>query len=406
MFPCFTPNTGIIRQPHYFYMCNRPQNVFDIFNEISGAFFALIDGTRNEDQVVSGILAQYDATQRQVEDDLTALLQYLQSMGYVELRMRPEPVAVPFELSEGAAQMKLVNAEIEITNRCNLNCAYCYAEANSGKKELSMEEWIRVLGSLHLTGLRSVTFSGGEPFCRKDFVDLLGEVHRKFIVSINTNGVLVDERVACVLGTLGLKAVQVSLDSMNAEMHDALRGRGTWKRAIRGIELLKQHDVPVRVSCTVTSTNETEIASLRAYCRQNGFEFSPETMKAVGHARTLPAECFSTFTDDNLAAGNSFGLLTFDTPCQASLGFAAVGCDGYLKPCNLPNDFFLKVAPGVLEGMARGPYYESPAFRAVDAACTHEATFGRQIVPDAVYDYPRCVLERFYYARLAEDGPD
>jgi MoaA/NifB/PqqE/SkfB family radical SAM enzyme len=79
---------------------------------------------------------------------------------------------------------------LEISNRCNLNCKYCYKEKEA-KQELNLREWIKIINSLAHYNVFQVTFGGGEPLLREDMPDLLEYCVRRCLnVAITTNGIL------------------------------------------------------------------------------------------------------------------------------------------------------------------------------------------------------------------------
>lgn len=355
----------------------------------------MFDGQHSKKEIIFSIRELYKVEESQLATDLEKLIEYLAGLGYINQRKTPKLSLIPIQLDGASLGTKLVNAEIEITNKCNLSCKYCYAESNSGKPELALKDWHNLLLKLHRTGLRSIIFSGGEPFCRKDVIPLLKLIHNKFIISINTNGTLISEEIAEIIKTLNLKRIQVSLDSIEPEYHDSMRGKGSWEKAIKGIRFLQSKGVPVRISCTVTAENEDQVERLKLFCKKNGFEFSPEVLKPCGYAKTLPTECFSKLCDDEIAPKINFSLNTFDTPCQAQLGFGAIGSDGFIKPCNLSNSFFEKVSPEIFQSRSEIHYSNTATFKAVQASCEYEKKYGRKLIDNVHYDYPQCVLERY-----------
>ena len=228
----FTEETGIISQPRYVYIYNRKNNTFDIFNETCGYFIGLFDGEHSEHDIVGNITSIYEVDDKSVYDDLFYLVKYLTDRHYLFCIEAPSFNPVPIELEDNSEVTKLVNVEIEYTNRCNLKCKYCYAETNSGKPEISHKQWIKLLNTLYEQGLRSVTFSGGEPFIRRGVIKLVEDVHKLFVITINSNGTLIDSNIAKILGEFNLKCVQISIDSIDPKVHDSIRGQGSWQKAI------------------------------------------------------------------------------------------------------------------------------------------------------------------------------
>ncbi|MEW6669796.1 MAG: radical SAM protein [Thermodesulfobacteriota bacterium] len=125
----------------------------------------------------------------------------------------------------------------ETTNRCNLRCKHCLlpdaGEPLAG--ELTTEEGYRLIDNLAEAGVESLLLSGGEPLARGDILDLVRYAARAIPVSINTNGYYLEE-YAAGLKEVGLTSVQVSIDGATAESHDFLRGKGSYDRALRGLQ--------------------------------------------------------------------------------------------------------------------------------------------------------------------------
>jgi len=395
MYYSFTEDTGVIFQPNYVYVYNKKNNSFDVFNETCKDFIKELNGIQSVEEIVNSITNIYEADSSDVLDDIEKLTAYLIDRHYLKKNHGSSYFNVPLELADRIGLTKLVNAEIEYTNRCNLKCKYCYAETNSGKQEISLEQWVKLLKSLYDQGLRSVTFSGGEPFFRKDFVKLLEHVHDLFIITINTNGVYINLNIVKTIKKLNLKCVQISLDSIDSTYHDFIRGKGTWQKAMEAVLLLSENNIPVRISSTITSDNESQLPDLKIFCKKRGLEFSPETLKPCGYAKILPHKYFSNLSDNDLKQSITFPLDTFDTPCQASLGFAAIGCDGFIKPCNLPNTFFRKIAPKALQLHEGRWYHQLPVFQLVKKSCDSESEIGPRVIPAIDYEYSQCVIERY-----------
>ena len=265
----FTEGTGIIFQPNYVYCYNRKNNTFDIFNETCGDFIRLFDGEHDEQDIIENITFIYEVESIIVYNDLNCLVEYLIDRHYLSSTEDSFFHPVPIELEDNSETTKLVNVEIEYTNQCNLKCKYCYAETNLGKPEISLKQWIDLLNMLYEQGLRSVTFSGGEPFIRKDFMKLIEEVQHLFVITINTNGTLINSHISKCLGEYNLKCVQVSIDSTDPKVHDSMRGPGSWKRAMNSIVLLERQNIPIRISSTISVQNEPDLPRLKEYCEQN-----------------------------------------------------------------------------------------------------------------------------------------
>src|SRR5690606_11978462 len=145
---------------------------------------------------------------------------------------------------------------IYITEECNLRCKHCFVvEGKMPSPKLTGDE-IKSLIAAHLEHHPQalIMFSGGEAMIREDCLELLEYTALKTdYVSLNTNGLLIDEEVAARLAALPVY-VQVSLDGADPEVHDFLRGKGTFEKTWRAIERLCEAGMANRVRTATTLT--------------------------------------------------------------------------------------------------------------------------------------------------------
>jgi radical SAM protein with 4Fe4S-binding SPASM domain len=86
------------------------------------------------------------------------------------------------------------NLIIHIGNKCNANCIYCYNNNNQTRTELATRDWIKIIDVAAKMGIKSIAFSGGEPFLHTDFYYLLKHAAEKIsFISIFTNGSLIND---------------------------------------------------------------------------------------------------------------------------------------------------------------------------------------------------------------------
>ncbi|HHE46876.1 MAG TPA: radical SAM protein, partial [Bacteroidetes bacterium] len=161
------------------------------------------------------------------------------------------------------------SVEIAITDRCNLRCHYCshFTSASDVDVDLAKEEWLTFFGELNRLNVLSVTLQGGEPFYRADLPELIeGIAANRMRFRILSNGTLIDDDTAAFLAATGrCDGVQVSVDGSNASTHDASRGKGSFDRAIAGIEALLKNGIPVPVRVTVNRRNVGHIEEIAAF---------------------------------------------------------------------------------------------------------------------------------------------
>ncbi|SFM94337.1 12,18-didecarboxysiroheme deacetylase [Thermodesulforhabdus norvegica] len=152
-----------------------------------------------------------------------------------------------------------------VTKRCNLRCAHCYAQADQlpTEGELSTEEGKRLLDDLAAFGCPVVLFSGGEPLMRPDIFELAAyAVEKGMRAVISTNGTLITPGVARELKKIGLSYVGISLDGME-DVNDAFRGvKGAFRRALEGIEACKEAGIKVGLRFTINKRNVHDVPAM------------------------------------------------------------------------------------------------------------------------------------------------
>lgn len=158
------------------------------------------------------------------------------------------------------------SVDLDITNRCNLRCRYCYHFSGPGDvdQDLPKEEWLRFFQELNRCAVMNVTLAGGEPFFRKDLKQLIeGIVVNRMRFNILSNGTLITDDMAKFLFSTGrCDGVQVSIDGSKPETHDACRGKGNFNKAIEGIRCLKKNNVPVQVRVTIHRYNVSDLEAI------------------------------------------------------------------------------------------------------------------------------------------------
>ncbi len=149
------------------------------------------------------------------------------------------------------------------TNMCNLKCKHCYQKASKPlPNELSLEEKITVVEQLDRAGVAAIALSGGEPTIHPDFYRILYEISSRGIyTAVATNGwVFADIEKLRKAVELGLRYVEVSVDSADPVKHDWFRGvPGSWERAIRALENAVKLGVNHAMAVTITKANIGEI---------------------------------------------------------------------------------------------------------------------------------------------------
>ena len=152
------------------------------------------------------------------------------------------------------------------TNMCNLRCLHCYQRADRPTPdELTLEEKLMVVDQLDKAGVASVALSGGEPTIHPHFYRIVKELaDRGIYVSVATNGTFFAKKENLEKAVkLGVRYVEVSVDSAKPEVHDKFRGvPGAWEKAVQALRNAVELGVNNGMATTVTKLNLHEIPDI------------------------------------------------------------------------------------------------------------------------------------------------
>jgi MoaA/NifB/PqqE/SkfB family radical SAM enzyme len=174
-------------------------------------------------------------------------------------------VAEALRISTGYDITKPVTFYGLINERCNVKCRQCeYWRLPQYKDEMTIEEWQNALLSIkEFVGEFSINFSGGEPFIKKGFIDLLAFGNKNGIhCGVVTNGSCMTKENAAKTVAARPFNVNFSVDAPNAELHDYLRGQpGLFEKLSNGIKYLREEcgkqgvQFPITVKPTINALN-------------------------------------------------------------------------------------------------------------------------------------------------------
>jgi radical SAM protein with 4Fe4S-binding SPASM domain len=174
-----------------------------------------------------------------------------------------------------------MQVSIEVTRRCPLECLHCYnnlpmTDMDAKRRELTKEEHFRVLDELVEMGCFWLLYTGGEIFARKDFLEIYTYAKQKgFLITLFTNGTIITEQIADYLAEWPPFAIEITLYGRTRETYEALTAiPGSYDRCLRGIKLLKERGLPLKLKTVATSVNKHEVTAMRRFAEEElGVEF-------------------------------------------------------------------------------------------------------------------------------------
>ena len=151
-----------------------------------------------------------------------------------------------------------LTVQIEITNKCNWHCGFCYL-GNERFKELDLKTLKKLLEDLKKLGCIKIVFTGGEPLAYSSAKELFAFAKDLgFICEINTNGSLISNYdIDFLVRTFAV--FNISLHAAIPATHDLLVGDyGAWKKTVKSIRALKEKGATVNINSVITKNSENE----------------------------------------------------------------------------------------------------------------------------------------------------
>jgi len=151
--------------------------------------------------------------------------------------------------------------DLAITYRCNNDCSHCYNARERNFPELSTEDWKKVLDITWSLGIPHVVFTGGEPTLRDDLLELIAYAEGLGqITGLNTNGRrLAEPHFVQQLVQAGLDHVQITVESHDATIHNAMVNSKAYDQTISGLKNAISSSLYVMTNTTMLSNNVNSI---------------------------------------------------------------------------------------------------------------------------------------------------
>ncbi|MBI4815539.1 MAG: radical SAM protein [Deltaproteobacteria bacterium] len=352
------------------------------------------------------------------------------------LRRRGLVADEPFRAIPRRSSSELVSIELEPFGSCNLRCRHCFVDFSGAV--MTQQTFERVLeGALDADAVE-LTFNGGEPLLHVRCLDWIERARASGLRTLLfTNATCVGPDVADRLAKAGVARVTVSLDGFQPE-HDAVRGHGSFDRAVRGIRELTQRGVCVFTTTLVHPANEARVKELQTFCREvlgvAGCRTS--TVAPMGRARQAPDLLLSTralmavYSDESAGESESNAPGVSSTSeqllaCGAGVDKLYVSASGRVFGCHL-----FELSGGTLGHLAESSLSEilararmstllriskddlpvcaaCPAFSSCAGGCRARARAmtGSQHGPDPVACAKRGLGEIATFSRAKTNGP-
>lgn len=279
-----------------------------ILNEVGVDFVESISRTPQEvDKIVDKISQLYNADRQTIESDFLEFIKDLQSLDLAYLGESAEEIdkkereySLAFNQTSRAVIKNSINErttqshervkglyvlrdlQIEVTSRCNERCIHCYIPCSEKDEEytISKEDCLKIIDNFSSMGGLLISFTGGEVLLHKDIIEIIEYARQKDLeVVLQSNLMSLTDSQVKRLKELNLARVQVSLYSMNPNIHDQITTiKGSFHKTISAIESLHNVEVPIRIAFPIMKANKNCYNDIRHYANTIGAELVVDTI--------------------------------------------------------------------------------------------------------------------------------
>lgn len=246
-----------------------------------------------------------------------------------------------------ASRMRIpLNGTFELSPVCNFACRMCYVRKtqkevqNSSRKILSLDDWRRIAREAREAGMLELLLTGGEPLLWPDFWTLYEELNDMgFLVSINTNGSLIDDEVVERFLQKAPHQVNITLYGASDETYQRLCGANhVFTKVDSAIRKLVEAGIAVKLNCSLTPDNAQDLEWMIDYAKEKNLVLSVATYM-FPPIRRNPEQIGENerFTPEE-SSNYMMQYLRRDRGEEKFLGYLNHILDGYAEPLGLDGD--------------------------------------------------------------------
>lgn len=203
-----------------------------------------------------------------------------------------------------------ITGAMELLPLCNMNCDMCYvrltkAEMEAQGKMRTGKEWLDLGYQMARAGTLFLQLTGGEPLMHPDFKEIyLGLKKMGMILTVNTNGTLIDEVWADFFAANKPRRINITLYGSCGETYDSLcHYPGGFERVLRAVKLLRERNVDVKLSGSLTRNNAADLSGMAEIAAELGVPLHVDTyMIPAARERAMPFDQQSRLMPESAAA--------------------------------------------------------------------------------------------------------
>lgn len=186
------------------------------------------------------------------------------------------PAATEYLYRKASAAGIPLSGTFELTPVCNMDCKMCYVRMSRSAQEAiaplkGASQWLTLAQAAKDAGMLYLLITGGEPFLHPQFQEILKGLHKMgFLITINSNGTMIDESVIAWLKNCPPVRINISLYGASNETYANLCGNPMgFTQTVNAIRLLQQAGISVKLNCSLTPYNAKDLPEMAAFSKQN-----------------------------------------------------------------------------------------------------------------------------------------
>jgi radical SAM protein with 4Fe4S-binding SPASM domain len=260
-------------------------------------------------------------------------------------------VSVNLQLTELAklAKEKIIpiSVLVEVCYKCNENCVHCCLDSHT-KLGLTLSQYEQLFDQMTEAGTFYVIFSGGEPFIRSDFLEIVKAARkRRLSVTIFTNATLITDQQINMLRSMYVDEVHVSIYGGNSDLHDSItRTPGSFAKSVAVIKKMVAAGIMVRIKCPLMNLTANEICTIKELAYELGVNTQYTTVitaKNDGNLdthqyRLTPEQLQAVVSDPDISKQGKEPIYFSENldcvPCDTVFNGGSIDPEGNVYVCN------------------------------------------------------------------------
>lgn len=199
--------------------------------------------------------------------------------------LRVEPKLTGYLFSKASRCKVPLSGTFELSPECNFRCGMCYVRKTHQEVQchpramLTIDQWVAIAKQARAEGMLYLLLTGGEPLLWPDFWELYEILSKMgFLISINTNGSLIDEHVVEKWKQMPPTRINITLYGAGDQSYERLcHAKGAYQHVIKAVQLLQDAGIVVKLNGSLTPNNVSDLEQCVEFAQKHGLIYETTT---------------------------------------------------------------------------------------------------------------------------------